>query len=938
MAFFLFLLLIGLAVALAVLAARVSDLTDRIEVLERASVKSDLQPVRRPEPVAPPPHVVVAPPRPAAAPETAVAPVTMPEREPKPQPKPQPQLQPEPEPASSIDWEALLGGNVLNKVGALVLVVGLALFLSYLGAHSTPAMRVIGAAVASFALLAGGVFAQKREDYATFARGLTGAGWAGLYATAYAAWAVDAARVIPNAVVGSALQVAVAAAMITYSLRYRSQAVTGIAFFCAFTALEISPSTHLAVIGAVPLACAVLWLAHRFAWYEMALAGAAATWMLTATRGDSGASLAASMLFLAFLWILFEAFDVLRLQRGVQGWSVDALMPLNGLALTGISWNVWSAREPQTMWRMAVTLAVLFFASAAIRRMVSAAGHWQAPATASALLAAMAIQGRAGVAWVNPMLAVEAEIVYLAGRRLQSRVLCALASAGFAASAFHCFRLAAAPLHVSWTPVAMLQVSMYYANLLLGGSVLFGWSAAVLGSALLMHWAPQGFQGIALLGYSAVLFEIAWPHFRRQAAAVAAAGLVASVLATGQPVWLSAATAFAFFLAGAVRASRLAMSVAASVISAAAALCGMAVMWRAVPDAYVATAWVVLGYALLELGLARFPEQMRWSGLVTELVGLFWLLVTCTPPQTAHWQQFGAVGVVALLTAVRFDLARNAGIAVGAAALATSAWLIVPDRYVALAWLGMAALILEAGLRKRIAVAKWTAVTLSGAAALQSMPVLGAPTLCVVGALFLGGWRLRGDVWVSEALRWTATLLTVLLVRHQLPLFAHPVALAMFGLTLLLTGLPRQAAVAGLFAWTGAVAGTQTWQWTAPVVACFYAAQFLCERDRIRRALSVAATCLLSILVWHQASGQLLTVALGAEGVLLLAAGFPLRERILRLQGLALLLGCIVKLFVWDLRNLETLYRILSFITLGVLLLAVSWFYARFRERLRGLL
>jgi uncharacterized membrane protein len=59
--------------------------------------------------------------------------------------------------------------------------------------------------------------------------------------------------------------------------------------------------------------------------------------------------------------------------------------------------------------------------------------------------------------------------------------------------------------------------------------------------------------------------------------------------------------------------------------------------------------------------------------------------------------------------------------------------------------------------------------------------------------------------------------------------------------------------------------------------------------------------------------------------VALLAAGFALRDRVLRLSGLALFLVCTLKLFFWDLRNLETLPRIVSFIVLGLLLVAVSW-------------
>ena len=76
-------------------------------------------------------------------------------------------------------------------------------------------------------------------------------------------------------------------------------------------------------------------------------------------------------------------------------------------------------------------------------------------------------------------------------------------------------------------------------------------------------------------------------------------------------------------------------------------------------------------------------------------------------------------------------------------------------------------------------------------------------------------------------------------------------------------------------------------------------------------------------------------MAWGGEGLVLLVSGFPLRDRILRLSGLALLVACILKLFLWDLRHLDTLPRIFSFIVLGLILVGVSWIYTRFRERVQ---
>ena len=123
------------------------------------------------------------------------------------------------------------------------------------------------------------------------------------------------------------------------------------------------------------------------------------------------------------------------------------------------------------------------------------------------------------------------------------------------------------------------------------------------------------------------------------------------------------------------------------------------------------------------------------------------------------------------------------------------------------------------------------------------------------------------------------------------------------------------------------------WPPTAPI-ACFYGAQLLSRRDgRARLYFSLLATTLTTLLLYYRVSGSMLTMACGIQGVILLVSGFPLRDRVLRLSGLVLLLACIMKLFVWDLRHLETLPRIFSFIVLGIILLAVSWIYTRFRER-----
>jgi uncharacterized membrane protein len=71
-------------------------------------------------------------------------------------------------------------------------------------------------------------------------------------------------------------------------------------------------------------------------------------------------------------------------------------------------------------------------------------------------------------------------------------------------------------------------------------------------------------------------------------------------------------------------------------------------------------------------------------------------------------------------------------------------------------------------------------------------------------------------------------------------------------------------------------------------------------------------------------------------GVAALVGGLFRDERRLRVGGLLLLALAALKVFFYDLANLEQLYRVLSFIALGLLLLASAFAYERVRGTIRG--
>ena len=76
-----------------------------------------------------------------------------------------------------------------------------------------------------------------------------------------------------------------------------------------------------------------------------------------------------------------------------------------------------------------------------------------------------------------------------------------------------------------------------------------------------------------------------------------------------------------------------------------------------------------------------------------------------------------------------------------------------------------------------------------------------------------------------------------------------------------------------------------------------------------------------------------LSVVWMVYGGAMLVVGLWRRNKLLRMMALGLLSITIVKVFFFDLASLERLYRIISFIVLGVILLAVSFLYQRLRQR-----
>ena len=461
-AFLFAILLVVLVIRWIYLRDRIDALEGRLTVLERASI------IRAPIPefTAPPvPRAEPAPPRPTPPPPPPVV-----ER---PAPVIPPPVQPAPAPApahrTSEDWEALIGGNWVNKLGVFVAVIGLALLLNYAWDQIGASGRIALSLAASFALLVSGVVFERREKYRTFSYGLLGGGWAALYTTVYAMYAVPAAKILDNAFAATLLLLAVAAGMIVHSLKYRSQAVTGLAYFLAFVTLAISQVTTFGVLMLIPLAASLLYIAYRNAWNRFALFGLVATYLTCGLHRDTGSPLWQTQGLFLLYWLLFEAFDLLR----ADPW----LLPLNGLGFLALSAGKWTHAAPDQIWLLAAGAAALYLAGALAR---TRTGRWKPAVLFNAALAATAIVLKLHNQWLALALLIEAELYYLAGVRFRSTFLRNMAGALFGLQLGDLLAEVIVGLSPhAWEPVAALNVAAFYLNRALQVSeVWYGYAAA----------------------------------------------------------------------------------------------------------------------------------------------------------------------------------------------------------------------------------------------------------------------------------------------------------------------------------------------------------------------------------------------------------------------------------------------------------------------------
>ncbi|MBI3586547.1 MAG: DUF2339 domain-containing protein [Ignavibacteriales bacterium] len=225
------------------------------------------------------------------------------------------------------EWESLVGGKLLNRIGAFALILGVGFFLKYAFDHNwiTEATRVlIGVAIGSLCLV-GGARTQKK-DYQIFAQGLVGAGVSILYLSVYASF--NFYHLVPQWV-AFLLMSGVTIITLAQALYYNSIAVSVLGWAGGFlTPLMLSTGqsneaalfTYIALLSLGLLAIVV----KKESWIvvePLTLVAMYIMYFLWFDKYYTFQAFTLTVFFLCTFWILFYGLDLVQLRLNVTSYS-----------------------------------------------------------------------------------------------------------------------------------------------------------------------------------------------------------------------------------------------------------------------------------------------------------------------------------------------------------------------------------------------------------------------------------------------------------------------------------------------------------------------------------------------------------------------------------------------------------------------------------------
>lgn len=861
---------------------------------------------------------------------------------------------------SGLDLEEVLGTHWLNKIGIGILVLGLAFFLAYQLQNLGPAGKVLLGVGLSAGMIAVGVRYETNERYRILARASAAGGWALLYFVSYAVYHVPAARVIESQELDFFLMLTVAAAIVWYSLRYKSQATTALALVLSYLTVGIHHASFYSLAASVILAVTVVALALRMQWFALEVFGILATyfnhflWVSPVIEGMGPnrvefPEFRTSVLLLAFYWLLFRFSYIYRQVSDDDHERLStAAALLNGFCLLGLlryqsvhpEWAFWAlltlgavelglaglaARRRRTAFVVLATLgSALLFAAIPFRYSGSDLSVLWLIAAETFLLAGVftreIVFRRMGMV---TLLIVAAQMILGTGEPLLDLRLTSNSGAPpdyatavlFALGAFLCY-LNSHWVRARWPELfkpkfdeAALETFTYIGGLL---ALLAAWFAFP-GMSTAVVWATLAL----LLGVAGNKFAL--PALAIQGNLIAVAAIVRLITLNlfsgeqwhGVSLRLITVGATALVLYAAAPFAGGAdqnqdrdevgpwAAVTAAYTWAASILLGLLV-WYEVSPPNVAVVWMVLGLVLLEVGLTLNAGFLRWQSY-TALTASF-LQVLVVNLEIMNLEATGAAGQVS---------SRISRVLPMAVAYYYADWRLrragpknaqLPRAGTFFTYLGTVTLaaLLYFELQQPWVAAGWAALALVAIAAAYAIK--------------------RRDYLHQSFLLAAAAALRIIAYNF----FQPDIAGASFSQS---ERLYAGTAIALLFAalpFAFALRRSSSWKADSSPL----------DR-RPEQVFFFVPFSLLTILIALESTRGQLTVKWGVEGLVVFLFAIWVGERSFRLAGLGLLLACAAKIFLIDVWGLDPQSKYITLIALGAALVLVSYLYTRYREKFR---
>jgi uncharacterized membrane protein len=870
---------------------------------------------------------------------------------------------------SALDLEEALGTNWLNKLGIVILVLGVAFFLAYQLKTLGPAGKVLVGYVVGGALLGTGIWFERHDRYRVLARAGIGGGWALLFFTTYAMYHVPATRVLSSQPSDLLLMLAVAALMVWHTLRYRSQVVTGLAFLLAFLTVTVSHSNVYSLSAGAVLAAGLVVIIGRMQWFELELVGILASYLnhylwlrpiIEPMRGHHHRfpEFAASAGILALYWLVFRLSYLVRKPDDERKEHISTAAALLNTLLLLLLFKYQSVHPEWSFW---------------------------------ALLTIGALETTLGQLPVT--------------KRRRSAVI-VLSTIGVV------LMLAAFPFRYSGMRLSLFWLVESETLLLIGvwtGEIVFRRLGAI--AAIVAAGHMISFDAASVYGMRSDDADL------RSHPRLAILFVVASVLFYGNAHWVARRWADLFRH----QVDRTVMA-RFSYVGAFMAFTGA---WILCPEAWTVVAWGLLGlllalasrrWELPDLGFqANFlavamlirslainlDATSEFHGLTQRLLSILLVSVLLYGTSRWSWSAEGSKRLAVGTTSFSARLLVSSAYTWAASfLLALLAWYELRPVGVAVAWVLGSLVLLEIGLRRKSAQLRFQAYVALAASFSRiwfvNLNASGNPgeisprfytVLPVMLAFYYAYWRLleAGDdlgqlerkYGAAHFCCWFGTISLAALMRFELP--PDWVAGAWAALTLVLV-LMAWRSVQRLFlhqallvaaavlmraslhnfyerSYFPAPVWENRWVCVGTAVALLFAALPVLFQLRIKESGELPAPplrrvfaflnrrpeqvfffialALLTVLLALEMRHGMVTLAWGLEGVAVFILALWLSERSFRLSGLALLLLCVGKIILVDVWRLNPRDRYLTFIVLGAALLLVSFLYTRNRDALR---